>query len=349
MTQAQSNSSRTRRLFADLGVRLYALLLLLLVLWAAWAALAYLFRSVFAPNVTPARFVNRPLNLPVEVLEQGGPAIAEGHTAPLDHYHGVGELAWGAARTGCSTSGCHAPLPHARDKATRAFTNLHVTFLDCSMCHDASLSLPIEAAWYNATTGDRLDHAPPLLAIAALFESLESTELTAETDTTLRRLLAEAVTSRPNDPNLARRLTELETTQRNSPAYRLAVGHLRRDVPNLARGEYGALLASTAARQRQQQQSAERQRWTREYLADKSSNARRRELHDQIHANVVARPNACLECHSEPVARMNYAAAAYPPQRTAQLQGLPIARLVQRIREGTPFYLPDLLEPGDEN
>jgi hypothetical protein len=236
MTHSQPNSGRAKRLLANFGVRFYALILLVLVAWAATAALSYLFRSVFEPNKIPDRFVNRPLNLSVDALEQGGQAVATGHTAPLDHYHGVGRLAWGAAQTGCSTSGCHAPLPHNQDKATRAFANLHVTFMDCNMCHDASLSMPIETAWYDATTGDALGGPPPLLAVAALLESAQDEKPTDKLNAELLRLLGMAAAARPDDAQLGAQLTELETSQLGSPAHRMAFVAIFRTMPVASTG-----------------------------------------------------------------------------------------------------------------
>jgi hypothetical protein len=108
------------------------------------------------------------------------------------------------------------------------------------------------------------------------------------------------------------------------------------------------LLGSTVAHQRLTGESPQRSRWTREYLATGTNESLRKELFDKIHAGVLAKPNACLQCHSDPALRVDFIAAGYPPQRAAQLQGLSIARLVQRIRDGSPFYLPEILEPGDE-
>lgn len=36
---------------------------------------------------------------------------------------------------GCRSPGCHAGMPHARDRALAAFRNMHLGFIDCLVCH----------------------------------------------------------------------------------------------------------------------------------------------------------------------------------------------------------------------
>ncbi len=40
-----------------------------------------------------------------------------------------------AEEVGCRAGGCHAGMPHARERAEAAFRNMHVRFVGCMVCH----------------------------------------------------------------------------------------------------------------------------------------------------------------------------------------------------------------------
>jgi hypothetical protein len=53
-------------------------------------------------------------------------------------------------------------------------------------------------------------------------------------------------------------------------------------------------------------------------------------------------PARCVSCHNDQPGMLDFAAAGYSPQRAKYLSNLEVARLMQNIREGQHFYLPNM-------
>ncbi len=66
----------------------------------------------------------------VALFGEGPPASRDGR-----YFHaGKAAIVTGEDR-GCRSPGCHAGMPHARDRALAAFRNMHLGFVDCLVCH----------------------------------------------------------------------------------------------------------------------------------------------------------------------------------------------------------------------
>jgi len=67
--------------------------------------------------------------------------------------------------------------------------------------------------------------------------------------------------------------------------------------------------------------------------------------HDQsslIHASLAKEAARCVSCHDDQPGMLDFSAAGYSPQRAKYLSSLEVARLMQNIREGQHFYLPNM-------
>ncbi len=329
-----------------LTVRAYALLILLIVVWTGYTAVAYLVRTVFTPVHVPDRFMSRKSTAGLDPLKSAQRLTAAIQPLPGDpgHYHQAGRWPETISQEGCATSGCHNQLPHTRHKETRAFANFHVTFLTCGMCHDARLQNPVAAAWVDSA-GER-SGPPALLQLMRLLE-LEADRIKqspGEVHSDIIKGLRSTLKATGGDPLLEYLLIQLDTSEPGSPVWRQAFARLNQELPNHTRGEYGARIApeSLDAERRQREEKLHDQ--AARVLSAPADSPQRDALKKEIHTDVLAKPEACLSCHSGEPARLDFESLGYSPQRAAALRGTPIARMIQQMRDGRPFHLPQLLE-----
>jgi mono/diheme cytochrome c family protein len=331
-----------------IGGHVYAGILMLVIATVCLIALVYLFRAVFTPASLPPAFSQWQGRLdPAGLRQENVPGVTTAAPrAPMPHYHKVDRWFRPDPLNACTVSGCHSPLPHTSRSPIAAFPNLHVTFLDCAVCHQAGVTgQPIEVVWRGCATG-RMQQTPPVLRLTRLLEDLGPTEADAvAAHPKIVVLLKEMNDVAGHEPEMEDPLAEIESSMPNSPFWRKSVQSLQRELPLHVRGDYGAKMARaytadnpiTFARQ------------TRDYLAAPENSAQRKELSRQIHQNVLAKPGACSTCHATEGGSFNFLAAGYSPQRARVLQQLPLARMVERIRAGERFQLPRIMEGGDDD
>jgi hypothetical protein len=87
----------------------------------------------------------------------------------------------------------------------------------------------------------------------------------------------------------------------------------------------------------------------REYLAAEPGSNERDRLDQQVHSSVVLIPDGCMSCHdADGPAHMglDLVKLGYSDQRIEQLQDLEVARMAEQVRQGRPWYLPNLMEGG---
>ncbi len=324
-------------------VRAYALTILLLVLWTGYIAVSYLFHSVFSAETVPPniRRWERPVTLNTLHAAAEGTVAELPRRAPYAHFHGVGAILEAGPPAGCSTSGCHQPLPHTQRKEIRAFANFHTTFLDCQMCHAKQLEGRADARWVRTADNEPTD-PPAALRLVALLETkaeaLRDTPAAVHDD--LLRFLRETVDVAGRDPILDYLRIQIETSEPGSPAWRHAVTQLAAELPNHTRGEYGTKIALADARsgdRRDMEVETER------YLSAAPNSPAREQAYEKLHDDVLAEPKGCVACHAEP-ARLDFEKLGYPPSRAAVLKAAPIAHMTQQILDGKAFHLPRLLE-----
>lgn len=325
--------------------RIYVLGLLFIVIWISWSAFAYLYDSVFVQRTAPAQYVDHVLTAKTSMLFEATQTASE-PPQPLDHYHGLLRTPVNVSPAGCQTSGCHPPLPHQAKRETRAFANMHVTFLDCMTCHAPQAGATIAHQWVDSTTG-QASPSPPMLQLVARLESIDPKTVTeeqaAEITALLRRKLAVA-----NEPALQEVLLELSTTEPRSPVHRRAIRHLEALLPNLSRGDYGALLTpQTQISDGQYKKPFDPSRLNAVNQMDPQSEEYKAAISD-LHQPIVAKPDACISCHKADATRIDYVKVGYTQGRAESLRANLLADLIERIRSGEPFYLPTILEVGDD-
>jgi hypothetical protein len=349
------------RLLRLISVRAYTALILAVVLAAGYFAFAYLLRSVFKPLPIPQRFLEWQAHLDASSLRQGAAGLTgPAPRAPLSHYHKVDRWFQVDSHNTCTLAGCHLPLPHGvgqRASAARppnrvaAFANLHVTFMDCAVCHEGA-SGRIDAQWVALSTGQKHE-PPPMLRLAGFLEQNSdairqlldlhtgrATTQSVKADVvamhgTISGLLRSALTIVGGDPVLDDVLLELDSSNPGSPVWVRSLGQLVIEIPRHTRGEYGAKLARTNPGGGA---PADRARVAEEVR--RAGGSPTPQQWGRIHTGLLPRPEACLACHSDQPGMLDLEALGYSPKRAASLRALPLARKMQDIREGGEFELP---------
>jgi hypothetical protein len=331
-------------------VRVYALAVMALVLWTAYTAVTYLYRNVFTPTRLPKGFESWEGRLSANLLRLP-PSEEEKfltpHRAPLSHFHRVDWWFEPDVHNPCTAVGCHEPLPHTKYKASRAFANLHSTFLTCEMCHAQVKSEPIPATWVNIESG-KPQGVPAVLWLTDLLER-EAAKIRTDPRTVHEQVVAglsRIVASGAPDYVLKYLLLELQTSEPGSPVWQKAMKDLSEELPNHARGEYRAKIAPIDREAALGMTREEIIRATREYLAAAPESGARQAINGKIHARVVEQPKGCVLCHGGQPERLDFQSVGYSTQRAKSLAGEPIAGEIQRIQRGEPFYFPNLLEGG---
>ena len=324
-------------------VRAYTIALLGGVAVICTVALVYLFRSVFTPAHLPEAMAQWQGSIDATSLRQPHvPGVTEAaRRAPISHFHKVDRWFQADPHNGCTTSGCHEPLPHTAKSKVAAFANLHVTFMDCGVCHEPIMG-PVDAHWVG--TAKNAPQEPP--AVLRLIGLLEANGVTKDNARVLTpqivALIKETLATTGHNPLIEDLLIQIDSSVPGSPIWVKSVNRLAAELPLHARGEYGAKLA----RKNPAVDAAKMAKETDEYFSDGGRESRKR-IESAIHERVLKKPNACLACHSKDSKLLDMEVLGYSPRRTAALRGLPLAGLMEQIRQGETFQLPRLLEADD--
>jgi len=326
-------------------VRFYALILVLVLAWAGYAAFMSLARTVFVPQPVPARFLEWQGRIDTAALRAKDVPGVTGTAprAPLAHFHRVERWFQPDPLNGCTPAGCHDPLPHTKEAKVPAFANFHTTFLACTMCHQNGGA---PAAWVSMADGRRQD-APPLLRLQSYLETSGEKIRTSpqEAHAVIEGLLKAAVALASDDPALRDLLLQLDTAEPGSPVWKRAIDRLARDLPQHTRGEYGAKIAREATPDAYRNVSKE----LVALAALSPSDPKRKQVHERGAGVLLKEPVACLSCHGNAPAALDFQSLGYSPTRARFLGKLQLASLMQRIREGERFFIPKLLGGGNGN
>jgi hypothetical protein len=320
-------------------IRLHALVVLIIVAWALYASVSYLVRSVFWPTHVPERFLQWQDQLKADDLlhENAIGLTSTAPRAPLGHYHGVNRWFQPDTHNGCTISGCHSPMPHKQNKGVRAFDNFHATFLACTLCHEAGDVRPLPAVWIGTDSG--LPQEAPVILQLMRYLELNSQLIKTnpnQAHTAILELLKQTLEIIGSDPLLDYLLVQLETSEPGSPVWMHALEQLNSELPQHARGEYGAKLASDKNYlQRSKKLTTQAEQY---FAAQDDTDQKNRNLHD-IHAQLQEKPHKCLACHGDKPALLDFEALGYTPNRTTFLRDSPLARQMQLIQQGQQFHL----------
>lgn len=331
-------------------IRSWALVVMLAVLGVGAWAVRYLYVSIFEVSQVSDRLRVHASALTIDDLRTSADSsyMRVEPRVPIGHYHSTDRWFQPDPRNGCLTSGCHTPLPHARSVESRAFANSHAMFLDCMVCHDARISGPVQAGWLSVADGT-WQASPASLRLARYLEveraRVESDPAAAHEQIVplLEQMLFFADEASPlHDVNL-----QLTIAEPGSPVWNKAVRQLDRELALHVRGEYGAKIALKASESGMRATHQQLMKQTTAYLRLPKDSAQRDDMLPKLHINILGKPGACLMCHTESSARLDFAALGYSPKKIESITGSLIVRQMQHIRDGIPFYLPSVTRQGD--
>lgn len=337
--------------------RIYALIPIVAVLFLSYQAFEYLVVALLVPHTPPPQITRIPARLTAEVWQSKperwlGTAVAESPRTPLAHYHHIDGWFQPDEVNGCTQSGCHNAMPHAKHKEDRAFLNMHATSLHCSVCHMNADTRPLPLVWYDLEDGHVT--APPALLAAYGFVMSEAgrdaiDNPTHETQLRMVQLLNLAAREADGDPSLQRLAKRVAAPRYSSQQFKNILASLRTQLPRHFRGEYGSKLAlrdpQTGRPILNHPNSADA---IRAYLAlDESADAATRDAAlDRVHTARRPETLECTACH-QPDSLVDLAVVGYPPERIATLQQGFIFGAIEHIMQGRPLHLPGFISPEE--
>ena len=333
--------------------RAYALGLIVLITWVSYRAFQYLFVALLAPSEAPQQITGIPERLDAATLatqqaEWQGLSSVTFARQPAAHYHRIDTWIQPDPRNNCTTSGCHAPLPHQERKETRAFLNMHATSIHCGACHMEHEAAPLPLGWYALDTGERVDAPSVLRAYEAL---LDLTESGAAAPEDLRRRVVELMKRAAAETNAAPGLIKLarhfSAVRITSEAFDKLARAALTEMPRHFRGEYAAKIALTDASGATNLAHPGTQDAVRRYLEAPANldDAARLKLLNEIHPLRRSVPRGCGDCHGQDARLVDWRSLGYPPLRVGELTDPLVARMIAHIAAGQPFHLPQFLAP----
>lgn len=338
-------------------LRLYALLLIGVIVLLTVLAVRYLVRSLVLPARAPGQITDIQQQLDERVFETAradllGIAATENPRSPLSHYHRLDNWIQPDLHNGCLTSGCHAPLPHANNKADRAFLNMHATSLHCGMCHMESPGEVLHAGWYDLETGERQGRPSVLQAYDVLLA------LRTESDPSARKaareeliaLLQAAAGEAAGGQALTELTRHVRAVRADNERFNQLVDAMLAALPRHFRGEYGAKIAliemNSHAPVLQHPDSHEA---VAEFLRSPADSPLRNgdgALSQRIHTRRRPSPRTCSDCHAREESILDFQKLGYPTPRVEQLVEPRIMRAIEHMSRGEPLYLPDFIGRG---
>lgn len=346
------------RLFWQLAKRGYAIAIIVIVLWLSWQALFYLISALMLPAKPPQQIVGIPTRLTESVVmrveaDDGGGRPPPNPRSPLSHYHRLDNGFQADQFNGCTISQCHAPLPHAKNKADRAFLNMHATSLHCSVCHAQQDQSPIPMVWYDLKSGQSRSEAPSLLQAYAWLTSpllRETNTFTPSDQTEIVRLLRAAAQEAFEEKALVSLAEHLAAVRATSDEFARLVRVTRDAVRGHFRGEYGAKLALVDARTQKPRLAAPgSQQAVEDFLRRRStlSDAEKVAVLAKIHPPRRNPTLHCTECHRSEKSLIDLPSLGYPPARVQAISSPLVTDAIEHMVEGKPFHLPAVLEPKE--
>ena len=343
------------RLLLGLGKRVYALLLIVVVLWLSWRAFKYLLVALIFSAPPPPQIVELPRRMDVSMLSPqaysaAGIAATENPRTPPAHYHQLGAWFQSDAANDCTRSGCHQPLPHGKNKADRAFLNLHATSLHCGVCHMQTDQTPLDLTWYDLRSGTPAEVPALLRAYGWLMtpRALAATDLTPADQRTLVAFLRTAAQEAGREAVLAQLADHLAAVRVGSDEFLRLLETARKTVPQHFRGEYGAKLALVDAQSKQPRlKHPASEEAVRQYLAQAESlgPADRQAVLARVHPLRRQPTLTCTQCHSPQGGLVNLAAVGYPEARIQALLQPLVMQAIEHVVAGREFYMPGFMTP----
>ena len=357
------NSGRSGRLVRKLGrivlgllKRVYAIGLVAVVLWLSWKAFYYLVSALMLPATAPPQIIDLPrrfdeTTLARPVSEFAGMHATENPRGPLSHYHRLDSWFEIEAVNACTRSGCHALLPHGKEKADRAFLNMHATSIHCGVCHMQTDQVPLELVWYDMETGKVQDTPDLLKAYEWLIDRKDwvPSALTENDQKKIVKLLRAAATEAHKEPVLEHLADHLAAVRVQSERFRKLLDVAIKTVPRYFRGEYGAKIALVDPESGQPWLgNPGNEDSVRQYLDQKDTmnDVEKQAALKRIHPLRRDPTLRCEACHQPRGALVDLSALGYPESRIQDLVQSLIMKMIDNIRTGGSFHMLGFLGPG---
>ncbi len=338
--------------------RSYSLALLVVVAIVGVTSITFLGEMLLTRPAAPAEIREIPKVLDASML------VADAHATehhaddaeadhlmrgPLAHFHKIPDWYIPDSTNSCTVAGCHSALPHAERIETRAFLNMHTTFVDCQVCHvEADNSGDID--WLDLQ--DRARRDPP--AVLRLTTELERLLRDGYGDrevahSTLHRLLEQAVRESDGEHELERWMLELETTHPDSRTWERLLEEIALGLPLHVHGEYGAKLGRLDPHGRSVEPTDAAMQATARLLAAEGGllETEERDLIDAVHADISDEGILCTPCHALDDTVITFSELGYAPSRVRDLESNAVIRQALNIEEGESFFLPTFLGGRD--
>ncbi len=338
-----------------LARRVYALALMCLVLWLSWKAFIYLVAALILPAEAPPQIVDLPTRLDETTLARSGGSFAglratENPRVPLSHYHRLETWYQPEPLNGCTQAGCHVPLPHGKNKADRAFLNMHATSLHCGVCHERSDRKPLDLVWYDLRSGEPA--GPPALLESYRWLTSRSPQedegFTREDQRRIVSLLRAASEESDADPVLEHLAGHLAAVSVKGSEFKRLLVLARDTIPRHFRGEYGAKLAlADPVSGEPLLGNSSRDPAVVEYLEkrDRLGDEAQKRLLEKVHPTKRDPTLECSQCHTLEGSLVDLAAAGYPEARRRAIVEPIVMQAVENMKAGRPFHIPTFLAP----
>ena len=345
------------RVVLNLGTRVYAVILIAIVLGLSWLAFKYLLTALIFPAKPPPQVVELARRMDLTLLSPqafslAGLRAAENPRTPPAHYHGLGAWFQSDPQNGCTVSGCHLTMPHDRNKADRAFLNMHATSIHCGVCHLQTDSQPMELTWYDLSSGARTETPALLRAYGWLTapERGDPTTMTGRQQGEIVDLLRAAARQAGDDPVLARLAKGLADARAGSGEFAALIEATRETIPLHFRGEYDAKLALVDKQTRRPRlRFPGNEAAVRDYLARGSTlnDTERLTLLAKVHPTRRQPTLNCTQCHTPTGSLVDLPALGYPPARIDGLMRPLVMQAIEHIAAGREFYMPGFMTPPE--
>lgn len=335
--------------------RIWALALIALVLWLSYRAVDYLVTALLRPTEAPSQIVEIPRELDAAMLQRprwafAGVKATENPRTPPAHYHRIDNWFQPDRFNDCTRTGCHAPLPHGRNKADRAFLNMHATSLHCGVCHLQSDQTPLPLTWYSLESGAPAEPPALLRAYAWLLDFDSAEPATSAAQDEIVDLLREAAEVAGAEPQLLGLADHLAAVRPESDSFTRLVERARAIVPRHFRGEYGEKLALRDAQGDPILGHPGAEPLIDEFLDRRESltQAELDEWETRIHSHRRPATLVCTDCHTQANSLVDLTRVGYPPARVRALYESWVFRMIEHMMEGRPFHLPELVLPESQ-
>jgi cytochrome b subunit of formate dehydrogenase len=344
---------RVGDVFQSLLKRAYSVALLGAYGLLAFVSLRFLVLMLIMRQSAPVEIVGIPKRLDAAFLAAPAAHRAAGEEAtpprgPLAHYHQIPPWFAPDPGNGCTAADCHAPLPHGKRIAVRAFLNMHTTFLDCGVCHIQQRPANYTAGWFGLP--QRQPTATP--ALLRLWSRLEEDQAVAPADapaesSRLIALIEAALPASHGNLELKDWLLRMQTTHPRSRVWSELVTELRDNIHLHVHGEYAAKIGLYVNDQLLGTLSADARTAADTWRRDRGKQTPEvaKALLDRVHEGVAPTGALCTPCHSAEPTLVDISQLGYPPERVSALRDEALVRSVLSIERGERFSLPLPPEP----